>query len=105
MASQTHIADSDVDVVNIKAKYSTIHQLLMNLQDQTERLTQQGCSMRNSLETVDTSLESIQLPGKVIVHLQEENAILKKQLTEFQFAHMDYLTIRRQHVLDGYRKE
>ena len=64
---------------------------MTNLQGQTEGLTQQVCTMRIILETVDTVMESKQLQGKVLVHLQEENVILKKQQTEFQCAHMEYL--------------
>ena len=81
-----------------------MHQLLTELQGQIVSVSHQLTMMNKCLDKVNSAL--IALPStqpEIVVVLQEENDLLKKQLKYLQHGHMELLADRRHSALENYR--
>ena len=78
--------------------------ILAKLQGQINVVAQQKTMMEQCMDKLYGALRSPQgIQDKLVVHLEEENTLLRKQLTEFQVAHMELLAHRRRRTLQKYR--
>ena len=78
--------------------------ILAKLQGQINLVAQQMTMMEQCMEKLYGALRSPQgIQDKLVVHLEEENTLLRKELTEFQVAHMELLAHRRRCTLQKYR--
>ena len=79
-------------------------QLLTELKEQIEATSHQQTMLNKCLEKIHNAFESTHsLRGKMIFKLQEENILLREQLTQFQDCHMEFLAERRRLTLESYR--
>lgn len=80
--------------------------ILTELQGQIKLGTQQMTMMKQSMDKLYEALRSPHcIQDKTIIHLEEENVLLRKQLTEFQVTHMELLAHRRRRTLQKYRND
>ena len=81
-----------------------LSQLMTELQGQIGSVSHQLTMMNECLEKVNRALvASPSIQEKIIVDLQEENALLRRQLTDFQYSHMELLADRRRRALESYK--
>ena len=102
MESQSHSKDYGITANQLHVK--DCQNILTELQGQIKLVSHQMTMMNQCLEKVNRALGSTHsIGGKTIVDYQEENALLRKQLTDFQHSHMELLADRRRRTLENYK--